>query len=311
MRVEPEFKEMVVKLLRDNGRLRDENIAKYTTPRHMEMFRAAFIHKSTPSSYNYELMEFLGDARIDSITAQYIHKRFPEVRREGILTPMKHRLKSGKQLGQFGHDAGFFRWVRFAPGTTKGKAFQTLVSCKVYFKSDSPTEDDVRAFIDKKISEREGDADDFFEEFGEYTALLEDVFEAFIGTLIEVIDGVEPMGVSHVVAYNIITSFLDTVEIELSREWIVDPYTRLKEMYYDVNKWSIKELTDVTYDADKCTHTATMFRYDGKFKRVLTTATARGQSLATRYAAAKAIEVVSRMKDAKGQPLYPDRPFRL
>ncbi len=265
--VEPEFASMVINLLRTRGRLRDANIAKYTTPAHLRMFRDAFIHKSFARHGHYELMEFLGDARIDSIVVQYLHRRFPQVKREGVLTPIKHKLKSGKQLGQFAHELGWFKWARFRPGVgveSKKIPFQSIVGCgEILFPvpSDQVTEQHVRDLMNKEFPPGAAFDSDKFVEFDEYTALLEDIFEAFIGTIIEVIDNVEPMGVSHAVAYNVVSSFLDEIDIHLTREWSVDVVTRLKEMFYDGNKWSYTNSLEVIHDKPLCEHTATLYWY--------------------------------------------------
>jgi len=315
IRIEPRFKSLIVDLLK-RGRLRDANVEKYTQEHHMVAFRNGFQHRSYDPTNNYEVMEFLGDARIDNIIAQYVHTRFPQVRREGVLSKIKHKLKSGKQLGQFGHELGFFEFILFKPEPRKkGGAFTAFV--KTHFRDvdeTTVTSDMVREKIKATLSTTE--KDEFLEEYEEYTTFVEDVFEAFIGTLTEVIDSEEPLGVSFAVAYNIVTSFLDTVPIQLTREWTTDPISRLKEMLYDVKAregkgWNINKSIDYQYNPNSGIHTAIIHWYPKgdqmaiSANRVkLASATARSKRQAGKKAAIEAITYLKTAHRYTELPLF-------
>ena len=312
--VEPEFKKMVVNLL-ERANLKQANIEKYTQKKHMISFRTTFYHKSYNSKNNYEVMEFLGDARIDSIIAKYIHRRFPEIKKEGILTKIKHKLKSGKQLGQFGHKLGFFEFARYKPYRADLKrdqgAFPTLV--KTHFRHLDPssiTEDMIRENL-KDLSSK---SKDFLEEYEEYTAFTEDLFEAFIGTVMEVVDSEEIDGISEVVTYNIVTSLLDTVDIKVTREWIGDPVTRLKEMLFDSKDkalgWNINKSMRTLYDASTGMHTTTIVWYPKgdmsatkSNESILATGNAKSKKLSGKRSAAIAIEYLKTTYRYKESPL--------
>jgi dsRNA-specific ribonuclease len=61
--------------------------------------------------------------------------------------------------------------------------------------------------------------------------ILEDVFEAFFGTVELVLDTKIDLGIGYIFAYRIISKLLDTINISLKYEDLVDPKTRLKELF--------------------------------------------------------------------------------
>jgi len=73
------------------------------TPKKIELYRIAFIHKSaslrlTDGSWiNNERLEYLGDAVLDAIVADYLFNIFPE-KDEGFLTKMRSKLVNRVQL---------------------------------------------------------------------------------------------------------------------------------------------------------------------------------------------------------------------
>ena len=289
----------------------------------MATFRTAFHHSSYDSTNNYEIMEFTGDARIDSIIAKYVHRRFPQITKEGVLSKIKHKLKSGKQLGQFGHDMGFFKFIRFNPSPGKKGAFSSLI--KTHWREKMIDPKDVTShMVREKMIELEESTEDFLEEFEEYTAFTEDVFEAFIGTTLEVIDSEEPDGVAEAVTYNIVTSFLDTVNIELTREWTGDPISRLKEMLYDPKSrelqekygkkdpgWSIAKSIEYRTNEKTGIQTSIIWWYPkGDQKAIernrveLARGEARSKKLAGKRAATEAIRQLKTTHRYKEQPLY-------
>lgn len=67
-----------------------------------------------------------------------------------------------------------------------------------------------------------------------YSKTLEDVFEAFIGAIKKILDGSFMIGVGHSVVYDIISSFMDKLEISLDYNDLFDAKSRLNEaiMWY-------------------------------------------------------------------------------
>jgi dsRNA-specific ribonuclease len=65
--------------------------------------------------------------------------------------------------------------------------------------------------------------------------VLEDVFESFFAVLNMVVDGKYKKGMGFVVCYRFMASLLDEKDISISYEFLVDPKTRLKELF-DLHK---------------------------------------------------------------------------
>lgn len=69
------------------------------TPRDASLYDTSTRHKSTTSDHaqTYERLEFLGDAVVDLVTAQYLFERYPS-ENEGFLTNMRTKLVNGGML---------------------------------------------------------------------------------------------------------------------------------------------------------------------------------------------------------------------
>ena len=92
---EPSREQQVAKYLRSVLRIRPNNLSLYMT---------ALIHRSASESMgdghslNNERLEYLGDAVLDAVVAEYLFKKFP-FKREGELTEMRSKLVKREQLG--------------------------------------------------------------------------------------------------------------------------------------------------------------------------------------------------------------------
>lgn len=82
------------------------------------LYRKAFTHSSAANQSresnnpkeSYERLEFLGDAVLSSVIADYLFKRFP-FKDEGFLTVMRSRIVSGHQLGKLAVKFGIDRLI--------------------------------------------------------------------------------------------------------------------------------------------------------------------------------------------------------
>jgi ribonuclease III len=80
-------------------------------PRNIFLYKLAFHHKSADSGtvggmkINNERLEFLGDAILDAITADYLFKTFP-LKDEGFLTEMRSKLVNRAQLNKLAQKMG-------------------------------------------------------------------------------------------------------------------------------------------------------------------------------------------------------------
>ena len=105
-------------------------------PKSLIYFQKAITHRSYPNShdhgYSNERLEFLGDAILDSITAEYLFLKFPE-NNEGSLTKLKSKIVNRKNLSKLGEDIGIRDVLLYNKsrsinlGTLEGNAFEALV----------------------------------------------------------------------------------------------------------------------------------------------------------------------------------------
>ena len=80
------------------------------TPIHLAVFKQAFAHKSTPtekSSFiqNNERLEYLGDAVLGTIIAEYLFRKYPNAD-EGFLTKMRSKIVKRKSLNLIADNMG-------------------------------------------------------------------------------------------------------------------------------------------------------------------------------------------------------------
>lgn len=80
------------------------------TPVNMSIFKLAFSHKSTVSEKAYaiqnnERLEYLGDAVLGTIVAEYLFKKYPNSN-EGFLTKMRSKIVKRKSLNKIGDKMG-------------------------------------------------------------------------------------------------------------------------------------------------------------------------------------------------------------
>lgn len=114
-----------------------KNIFGYR-PGNIFLYRLAFLHKSATQEtlngvrVNNERLEFLGDAILDAITADYLFKTFP-TKDEGFLTEMRSKLVSRTQLNKLSQKMGIDSLIQLDGSSNgqyrsfKGDAFEALI----------------------------------------------------------------------------------------------------------------------------------------------------------------------------------------
>lgn len=105
-------------------------------PNKIFYFQKAITHKSflshSENEYSNERLEFLGDAILDSITAEFLFLKFPESN-EGALTKLKSKIVNRKNLCKLGQDIGIREVLLYNNNrsiniaTLEGNAFEALV----------------------------------------------------------------------------------------------------------------------------------------------------------------------------------------
>jgi len=86
-------------------------------PGNIKLYEIAFIHKSAsiPDSrgnlINNERLEYLGDAILGAVVAEFVYNRFPQ-RGEGFLTQMRSKLVNRAFLGQLINEIGLNQFIQ-------------------------------------------------------------------------------------------------------------------------------------------------------------------------------------------------------
>lgn len=83
------------------------------TPANLGIFKLAFSHRSSPSEFasksyaiqNNERLEYLGDAVLGTIVAEYLFKKYPDSD-EGFLTKMRSKIVKRNALNRLGDKMG-------------------------------------------------------------------------------------------------------------------------------------------------------------------------------------------------------------
>lgn len=108
------------------------------SPRNIEIYEQAFRHSSASKRIqggiknSNERLEFLGDAVLDTIVAEYLYIQYPNLP-EGELTKMKAKVVNRKTLNRFGENLELGKHLQMRLGkqevhqTIIGNAFEALV----------------------------------------------------------------------------------------------------------------------------------------------------------------------------------------
>lgn len=108
------------------------------TPHNIPLYQIAFIHKSKSVDtgqgwrVNNERLEYLGDAVLSAIVAEFLYKKYPH-QGEGFLTEMRSKLVSRANLNKLAQKIGLSQLIqynRISQGVFKsidGDAFEALV----------------------------------------------------------------------------------------------------------------------------------------------------------------------------------------
>lgn len=104
-------------------------------PKNIVYFEQAVTHKSNSNSRyleSNERLEFLGDAIIDAVVAEFLYTRFPN-EDEGYLTKIKSKLVSRKTLSEMAEEMEIRQVLRYHKGrsinlnTLEGNAFEAII----------------------------------------------------------------------------------------------------------------------------------------------------------------------------------------
>ena len=131
-------------------------------PKKIKLYQQAFLHNSTSRKLqgidiknNNERLEYLGDAVLDLIIAEFLFKKFP-FQREGFLTEMRSKSVSRKMLAKIAFNMGLHEHIIFDKSISRnpaavsgiaGNALEALIGAIYLDKGHTFT----KRFIQRKI----------------------------------------------------------------------------------------------------------------------------------------------------------------
>lgn len=149
-------------------------------PKRPELYHQAFRHGSavprgaTGSDRSNERLEFLGDAVLDSIVAQFLFEQYDELS-EGELTKLKSKVVSRRMLNQLGRELQVETMLETKMGSQPiqpaliGNALEALIGAIYLDKGYQKTESIVRKLLrEHEINERIHSITDYKSKLHEY-----------------------------------------------------------------------------------------------------------------------------------------------
>ncbi len=127
-------------------------------PGNLKLYDVAFIHRSASKTnscgflINNERLEYLGDAILGAVIADFLYNRFPH-RDEGFLTQMRSRLVNRSFLTQLTYSTGLSGYIQASTSGSipyshiYGDAFEALIGAIYLDRGYEPA----KQFIVKKI----------------------------------------------------------------------------------------------------------------------------------------------------------------
>ena len=138
-------------------------------PGNLEIYLTALTHRSASSNVmeghnlNNERLEYLGDAVLDAIMAEFLFKKYP-LKFEGELTEMRSKLVSRERLGQLSRKMHLNELITINPNahakSAGGDAFEALVGALFLDKGYEKT----KQIVLKKIFENNYNLDEIVKE---------------------------------------------------------------------------------------------------------------------------------------------------
>ena len=195
--------EFTINILVSKGKVEPEVAQTLLNPKGISLMKRAFTHWSIPDEYNYELLETLGDTTYNKAVTYLLRRKFPELNNDPNgnykLSEASKLYKSKIKAPIFSDELGLYRMARYRsliyqpqPETFPHKVNQLCMDNK----------------------------------------MKTDLFEAFIAAIEDLIDENLYQNLGYAIAYNIIESLFENVELTID---LVETKT---------NKAKLKELVD-------------------------------------------------------------------
>lgn len=131
------------------------------TPQNISLYKQAFLHSSKKENLSNERLEFLGDAVLGAVIAEYLFKLFP-YKDEGFLTLLRSKIVNGSSLHHLALKFGLDKHLKANLNSSEklkssayGDAFEALIGAVYLDKGFTPT----RNFIINRIVKMHVDID--------------------------------------------------------------------------------------------------------------------------------------------------------
>ena len=137
------------------------------SPRNLRLYELAFLHRSASlilpdeSVVNNERLEYLGDAVIDAVVADYLFRKFPK-EREGFLTLMRSKIVNRAHLDSIANRMGLVQVVKAYATSAEtlkkricGEAFEALMGAMYLDRGYEKTCDYITNHVIKKYIDME------------------------------------------------------------------------------------------------------------------------------------------------------------
>ncbi|MEM7549096.1 MAG: ribonuclease III [Bacteroidota bacterium] len=101
-------------------------------PKNVELYKLSLIHSSAAEvdskgfKISNERLEYLGDAVLDLIIAEYLFKKYP-FKEEGFLTDIRSRVVNRESLNELARKIGLQKLIVYSKGSTRGNANKSML----------------------------------------------------------------------------------------------------------------------------------------------------------------------------------------
>jgi ribonuclease III len=150
------------------------------TPKNISIYQQAFFHSSvlvkrSGATISNERLEFLGDAVLGAIIADYLFKMYP-YKNEGFLTQLRSRIVNGQNLKELAFKFGFDQLLKASLGKEEktkssafGDAFEAFIGAVYLDQGYNKT----RQFVISKIVKHHVDLDELVRNNEDYKSQLQ------------------------------------------------------------------------------------------------------------------------------------------
>ena len=94
-------------------------------PVNINLYKLALLHKSKNKSESNERLEYLGDAVLNLIVAEYLFKKYP-FKDEGFLTKIRAKIVSRESLNNLGRKVGLKELINFKNVNEYSKNYNSI-----------------------------------------------------------------------------------------------------------------------------------------------------------------------------------------